>query len=119
VKIVNLQDVDAEAVETEGASRVTIREAITDKDGAPNYSMRYFVVEAGGQTPFHTHPWEHEVFIAEGSGTLELDSGERDLAQGDFVFVEPNRRHAFRASRGQPLEFICVIPHKTSLLKPE
>ena len=119
MKIINVSELDPKDVETEGASRVTIREMITEKDGAPNYSMRYFVVEAGGQTPFHEHPWEHEVFIRKGSGTLALESGERDLSEGDFVFIEPNLRHSFKASRGQPLEFICVIPHKTSLLKPE
>lgn len=42
---------------------IEMREMITAGDGAPNFSLRVFDVRPGVGTPFHSHEWEHEVFI--------------------------------------------------------
>ncbi len=47
---------------------VQIREMITAQDGAPNFAMRVFDVQPGSATPYHAHPWEHEVYIISGTG---------------------------------------------------
>ena len=39
-------------------------------DGVPNYVMLYVQHAPGESSPFHTHPWEHQAFITEGSGVL-------------------------------------------------
>jgi quercetin dioxygenase-like cupin family protein len=39
-------------------------------DGVPNFVMRVFELEPSSATPFHTHPWEHEVFIISGKGMV-------------------------------------------------
>jgi quercetin dioxygenase-like cupin family protein len=38
--------------------------------GAPNFVMRLFEIDPDGYSPFHTHAWEHEVFVLEGEGTV-------------------------------------------------
>jgi quercetin dioxygenase-like cupin family protein len=46
-----------------GRSGVTMREMITAADGAPTFAMRVFDLAPGATTPYHHHPWEHEVVI--------------------------------------------------------
>jgi quercetin dioxygenase-like cupin family protein len=43
---------------------------ITKEMGAPNFVMRLFEIDPDGYSPFHTHAWEHEVFVLEGEGTV-------------------------------------------------
>jgi quercetin dioxygenase-like cupin family protein len=52
------------------SSKVRIRKLITKHIGANNFVMRLFEIEPEGNTPLHTHPWEHEVFILEGEGAV-------------------------------------------------
>ena len=65
MKIFHYQDVEAKEAE-ENASKLRVRWLITKETGAENFAMRLFEMEAGGYSPFHSHPWEHEVFILEG-----------------------------------------------------
>jgi len=39
-------------------------------DDAPVYSYRVFTLEPGGNTPYHSHPYEHMNFVIERSGGL-------------------------------------------------
>lgn len=91
------------------AKGVEKRVLIGLNEGAPNYIMRHFKIEPGGFTPDHAHPWEHEVYILKGNGTLKTSEGERDIKAGDYVFIPPNEKHQFCA-KGNAIEFICVIP---------
>jgi quercetin dioxygenase-like cupin family protein len=65
----------------------------------------------GGYSPYHTHPWEHEVFILEGKGTLV--QGEKDVpfSKGDVIFIPAGEGHQLRNPSKEPLEFICLIPN--------
>ncbi|MBU0518543.1 cupin domain-containing protein [bacterium] len=83
---------------------------IGENEGAPNFYMRKFELEAGGHTPYHTHDWEHVVYILEGSGVLKGKDGGRRLEAGSAVLVAPNEEHQFRADDGTPLSFLCSIP---------
>jgi quercetin dioxygenase-like cupin family protein len=89
---------------------VQLREMITAEDGAPNFSMRVFDVEPGASTPFHSHAWEHEVFILQGRGKVRTEGKETPFAPGDSVYIAPNEQHCFAADPGVAVRFICVIP---------
>jgi len=102
-------DIPAAAVE-EGASGTTIREMITVREGAPNFAMRLFELAPGGHTPFHAHPWEHEVFILEGSGSLVMEDGTHPYRAGDCIFIPGDEKHQFTNSGKGVLRFICCIP---------
>ncbi len=54
--------------ESAGVPGVTVRWVIRESDGAPHFAMRVFEVEPGKASPFHTHGWEHEVFVLSGRG---------------------------------------------------
>jgi len=93
-----------------GAGGVKLRVLIGEEEGAPNFIMRYFTVEPGGQTPYHTHPWEHEVFVLSGKGEVRQGSGRWSIGPGSVVYVAPGEEHQFLNVGDEPLEFLCMIP---------
>lgn len=110
LKIGDAKGIPAHEVTTEGAEKVTIRWLISKKDGAPGFQMRLFEVAPGGQTPLHTHEWEHEVYILEGEGVLKFEGEEKRFSKGFFAFVPPGREHSFANTGENILSFICIVP---------
>ncbi len=97
-------------VEMEGVKSVEMRLMIGRDDGAPNFSVRHFTVEPGGHTPRHSHNYEHEVVILEGTGRVEHDGEMGEIRAGDVLFVEPNKVHQFVNTGEAPLRFLCMVP---------
>lgn len=110
MKILNFKDTNAEKVAEPGAKGVTIRWLISEKDGAPNFAMRLFEVEPGGNTPYHKHQWEHEVFILKGEGNLITETETFPFKPGDAVFVPGEENHQFRNTSKDNLVFLCLVP---------
>lgn len=110
MKVTPSESIPLSEVAQEGAAGCRIRELITARDGAPTFAMRQFEVSPGGHTPYHSHPWEHEVFILEGTGHLESETGPRAFKAGDAVLVPPDELHSFRNDGSSPLRFLCLIP---------
>jgi len=92
------------------AEGVRVRWLITEETGAPNFAMRQFTVEAGGSTPLHAHPWEHEAYILEGSGIVQGGEELEAFEAGDVVFVPPDELHQFKNTGEAELRFLCLIP---------
>ncbi len=89
---------------------VVKREVINADDGAPNFCMRVFEVEPGSSTPYHSHNWEHEVFVLSGRGVVISEQGETQIAKDSVIFVPPDEHHCFVNNGDEVLRFICVIP---------
>lgn len=87
------------------------RVAIGKKDGANNFCMRVFEISAGGNTPRHTHAWEHEMFIHAGEGEVFIDGRWNAVAPGNVVFVPGGEDHQVRNTGNGPLVFVCLIPN--------
>ena len=111
MQVKHFQEVEAQEVDLEGASRCKVRWLVSEKDGAPNFAMRQFEVAPGGYTPKHSHPYEHEVFVLEGEGLVLEGDREHRLAAGDVVLVVPDEIHQFRNTGDTPLKFLCLVPH--------
>ena len=111
MKVVPYKEVEAKEAD-EGASKLKVRWLITREMGAPNFAMRLFEVEPGGHSPFHSHPWEHEVFILEGEGLVLGGKEEKKFKAGDAVFIPPNEQHQFKNNSKKKLKFLCLVPHK-------
>jgi quercetin dioxygenase-like cupin family protein len=79
-------------------------------EGAPTFVMRVFEIKPGSATPHHTHPWEHEMFIIKGQGTLKSGSMEKALKEGDSVMVLPDEKHGVFNTGKEMLTMICVVP---------
>lgn len=101
-----------------GVNGVTMRMMVGRADGAPNFAMRHFTVEPGGQTPHHSHDYEHEVFVVEGSARVEQDGQFKDIRAGDALFVAPNTVHQFVNTGTTPFKFLCMVPVTFDCGKP-
>ncbi len=94
----------------EGVRGVKMRMLIGPDDGAHNFHMRHFEVAPAGNTPHHSHDYEHEVLVLKGTGVVVSDQGERSFEAGDVIFISANERHQIMNRSGEPLEFVCLIP---------
>lgn len=92
------------------APGVLHRVVVGADDGAPRFAMRVFEVKPGSSTPFHSHWWEHEVFVLSGEGTVKSKGNGEQISEGTVVFVAPDEEHCFVNSGNDLLRFICVIP---------
>jgi quercetin dioxygenase-like cupin family protein len=114
MKVQNYQQVASQAVEMEGSRGCTVRWLVSQSDGAPNFAMRQFEVAAGGHTPRHSHPYEHEVYVLEGSGIVFEGDRQHPLNAGDVVFVRPDEVHQFKNTGAAPLKFLCLVPNSAT-----
>ena len=103
-------EVKEEEVKVEGAKNTTIRWLLGEDSHAPNFYLRMFEVKQDGHSPYHTHEWEHEVFVLEGEGKLNTKGKSYDLKPGSFALVEPNEEHQFENTGKGVLKFLCIIP---------
>ena len=103
---------DAVAVEMagEGLLDVTKRVLVSPEEGWDGWVMRLFDVAPGGHTPLHSHAWPHINFVAAGSGELFLGGLRHRLQSGSYAFVPGGHEHQFRASAGESLSFVCIVP---------
>lgn len=111
MKVVHYEEIPLQDVTMEGALGCRIRQLIGEPDGAPNFAMRQFEVAPGGHTPRHQHPYEHEVFVLSGNGTVLQQDKEFPIGPGSVVFVPAGVVHQFRNTGQEPLKFLCLIPN--------
>ncbi len=112
MKIISLNNAEKKKVQMEGASGAWKQLPLGSNDGAPVYSYRVFTLEPGGNTPYHSHPYEHMNFIIEGQGVLVNEAGaEQPINAGDFALVNPNEKHQYRnRSSEKVFKMICGVP---------
>ena len=110
-------DIEGKAVTDTGAEGVTIRVLMGENVGAPTFTMRHFEIAPGGRTPFHTHAWEHEVYVLSGRGKVRRKDGEREVGPGSFVYVSPEEEHNFENKGDSSFTFLCVIPTSQPCIK--
>jgi quercetin dioxygenase-like cupin family protein len=95
----------------QAAPGVTMRVVAGPAEGAPTFVMRVFEIQPGSATPFHTHPWEHEIFVLSGKGVARSGGGkETALAEGDTALVLPNEQHSFLNGGKDIFRMICCVP---------
>ena len=112
MKVTDYHDVPLEDMEMEGANNVKVRWLISDKDNAKNFSLRLFEIGKEGFSPYHTHDWEHEVFVLEGEGEVKIEGKSYPIKKDSVVFVEPGLEHGFKNTGEELLRFLCLIPYK-------
>ncbi len=109
MKIAHYSQTPAQPAEVPG---VGIRGVINKNDGAPHCAMRVIEVQPGRNTPYHTHGFEHEVYILEGKGVVRAPDGDQPVSPGMVVYVPADEEHGFFNQGDDILRFICVIPHQ-------
>ncbi len=112
------ESVPGQPMQMDGVKGVEMRMMVGRADGAPNFSMRHFTVEPGGFTPRHSHDYEHEIYVVEGSAEAEYDGAKHAISAGDVLFVKPNVVHQFVNTGNRPFKFLCLVPTTFDCGKP-
>lgn len=98
------EDVDAAA----GLQKAVL---IGESDGAPNFVMRRFVLEAGAKVPRHTNRVEHEQYVLEGEYVVGIGDEEYEVSPGDSLLIPADTVHWYRNEGSEAGAFICVVPN--------
>ena len=90
---------------------ITIRWVIGRAEAAPNFAMRVIEFQPGAVFARHQHPYEHEILVLEGKGTVEGLQEEVPMRPGTALYIPPDEPHGYRNTGKDVLQSICVIPH--------
>ncbi len=108
---IDAQQAEAVQVTSEGAVNVQVQWLIDESRGAPHFAMRRFIIQPGGHTPRHVHPWEHEVYVLRGRGLVVTEEGEQELSPDQAIFIHPGQPHQFLSYEDETLEMLCLVPN--------
>ena len=77
----------------------------------PNQScqLRYFEMAPDGYSTLERHEHMHAVMILRGHGHCLLGTEVREVKQFDLVTIPAWTLHQFRATRGEPMGFLCMV----------
>jgi quercetin dioxygenase-like cupin family protein len=101
---VDYQSVDA----AEGLSKGVL---VGEDDGAPNFAMRRFTLDAGAEVPKHTNEVEHVQYVLAGEYVVGIEGEEYTVSEGDSLLVPAGAVHWYRNEGDQRGAFICNVPH--------
>jgi len=95
--------------EDERALYKAITRQVLFSDPAMAGELRYFEVAPGGFSTLERHEHMHGVLILRGSGHCLVGDAVKSLETRDLVTVPPMSWHQFRAGKGEPLGFLCMV----------
>jgi mannose-6-phosphate isomerase-like protein (cupin superfamily) len=71
--------------------------------------LRYFEMAPGGFSTLERHEHMHAVLILRGRGHCLVGEEVKAIETRDLVTVPAMTWHQFRATRGEPLGFLCMV----------
>ena len=87
-----------------------------DGHGYPEYGLRYFTIQPGGQIPIHNHFYHQTMFILDGEfecWAFDSDSDEmvekHSCGPGSSIFVPSMEPHGMKNVSKEPGHFLCCI----------
>lgn len=110
-KAVHYSKVKMDNVNERDAEGAKVRWLITKNDDAKHFAMRCFEITPKGYSPYHSHKWEHEVFILDGECIVVCGNHREKVGPGYVVFIPPNEMHQFKNEGTEILRFLCLVPH--------
>ncbi len=86
--IISSYEMKGKEINLPDTKNVIMKPLITKNEGAPTFALRQFELAMDGHTPYHRHPWEHE------------------------VYVPPGELHQFKNRGEGMLKFLCIVPNE-------
>jgi quercetin dioxygenase-like cupin family protein len=74
--------------------------------------LRYFEMAAGGHSTLERHEHVHGVMIFRGRGLCLVGETVKEVVAGDLVTIPPMTWHQFKAAKGEPFGFLCMVNAK-------
>ena len=78
-------------------------------DPALGCELRYFEMAPGGFSTLERHEHAHNVMILRGEGDCLVGQAVRAVRPHDLIAIPALVWHQFRATRGEPLGFLCMV----------
>ena len=104
-----------------GAGKATESQSlIAAADGAPNFSMRRFIMGAGGGMPRHTNTVEHEQFVLRGRARIGIGDQLHEVGPSSVLYIPAGVPHFYEVLEA-PFEFLCMVPNgedRIEILEP-
>lgn len=95
----------------------TFRQVLIGSDEAPNFAMRRFIIEPGGEIPNHTNTVEHEQLVLNGRAQIGIKDKVYDVKRNDVVYIPANVPHWYKTVGDEPFEFLCMVPNKEDIIE--
>jgi quercetin dioxygenase-like cupin family protein len=106
MRIISYTEVEAKKVE--GSSKLKIR--WLNNEGSRNFAVRHIEIEPNGYSPYHSHLWEHEIFVLEGNGTAIGNRAVKAVSVGDLISIPAGETHQIKNTGKSILRILCMIP---------
>ena len=90
-----------------GAGQGTSRQVLISPEQGPNFAMRKFVMQPGGDIPAHTNAVEHEQYVLSGRARIGIGDEVYSVEKDDVVFI-PAEYHTGMKFRATSLLSFCV-----------
>lgn len=109
-----LENVPMEEVK---AGSKTKRQVLIGPEEAPNFAMRKFSIEPGGEMPMHTNTVEHEQLVLNGKADIVIGGQKFIVEKDDIVLIPAGVPHSYKTLGDEPFEFLCVVPNKQDVIE--
>ena len=106
MRIVSYMEVEAK--ECEGSSKLKLR--WLNDEGSRIFAVRHIEIEPDGYSPYHSHSWEHEIFVLQGSDTAVGEKGVESISVGDLISIHGEEIHQIKNTGKGTLKLLCMIP---------
>lgn len=106
-----VRNVDSVPTESVKAGSGVSRQVLIGPDEAPNFALRRFVIQPGGEMPRHTNTVEHEQYVLSGRAKIGIGDELITVGEDDVVYIPAGVPHFYRVEGAEPFEFLCVVPN--------
>jgi len=87
-----------------------------DGNGYPEYGLRHFTIEPGGEIPIHNHFYHQTMYILSGKAEcwqfdLETEAlvKKKVTGPGDFIYIPSMEPHGMKNVGRESVTFLCCI----------
>jgi quercetin dioxygenase-like cupin family protein len=87
-----------------------------DGTGYPDYGLRFFTIQPGGQIPIHNHFYHQTMFILEGEFECWAFDPQTDemtekaiCGAGTSIYIPSTEPHGMKNVSDKPATFLCCI----------
>jgi quercetin dioxygenase-like cupin family protein len=99
------------------AGSKTTKQVLIGFDEGPNFAMRKFTIQPGGEMPMHTNTVEHEQLVLNGTADVVIGVQKFVVKKDDVVFIPAGVPHSYTTLGDGPFEFLCVVPNKEDVIE--
>lgn len=93
----------------EAGNETEVQVLLGSDDGAPNFTLRRFIMGKGGGMPLHRNRVEHEQYVLRGRARVGLGAEIHEVAADQVLFIPAGLPHFYEVLEA-PFEFLCIVP---------